>query len=156
MTPTRPRTIEVDPGGRSVPVPRGGLDDRDRMPTGLDEVARAVRLRAIDFFRRLPKTPVDSPIGPTPAPNVNGRISEALAPSVPIPAQTRRRSGQVVTGLTSCTTTIGDVRSVSFGRTEVPAGGARSPRGGQAELGAGALAPHLPAPISMPDPSGGP
>ncbi|RPK61360.1 hypothetical protein EES42_31895 [Streptomyces sp. ADI95-17] len=50
-------------------VPRDGLYDRYRMDTDLDEVARDPRVSGADFFRQLPKTRVDSRIGPTLTPN---------------------------------------------------------------------------------------
>ena len=85
MTTTMPKTVEVDLGGRTVAVPSGGLYDRYRMDTDLDEVARDPRVSGVDFFRRLPKTRVDSPIGPTLTPNFYYRISTArltmIAPS---------------------------------------------------------------------------
>ncbi|MEV6211803.1 acetoacetate decarboxylase family protein [Kitasatospora sp. NPDC051914] len=85
MPPTQQETAEVDLGGRTVTVPRGGLYDRYRMNTDLGEVARDPRVSGVDFFRRLPKTRVDSPIGPTLTPNFYYRISTArltmLAPS---------------------------------------------------------------------------
>lgn len=58
-------TVEVDLGGHRVTVPKGGLFDRYRMATDLDEIARDPRVSSVDFFRRLPKTRVDSAIGPT-------------------------------------------------------------------------------------------
>ncbi|WP_432176759.1 acetoacetate decarboxylase family protein [Streptomyces sp. Tue6028] len=70
-------TAEVDLGGRTVTVPKGGLYDRYRMNTDLDEVARDPRVSGVDFFRRLPKTKVDSPIGATLTPNFYYRISTA-------------------------------------------------------------------------------
>ncbi|MFE2581112.1 acetoacetate decarboxylase family protein [Streptomyces sp. NPDC059378] len=85
MAPTQKNTIEVDLGGRSVPVPKGGLYDRYRMNPDLDAVARDPRVSSVDFFRRLPKIKVDSPIGPTLTPNFYYTISTArltmLAPS---------------------------------------------------------------------------
>ncbi|QWF81993.1 acetoacetate decarboxylase family protein [Amycolatopsis sp. CA-230715] len=74
---TRPGTVEVDLGGRLVTVPEGGLYDRFRMDTDLDEVARDPRVSGVDFFRRLPKTEVGSPIGPTRTPNFYYRMSSA-------------------------------------------------------------------------------
>lgn len=50
-------------------VPRDGLYDRYRMDTDLDEVARDPRVSGADFFRQLPKTRVDSRIGPALTPN---------------------------------------------------------------------------------------
>ncbi|MEU5055372.1 MULTISPECIES: acetoacetate decarboxylase family protein [unclassified Streptomyces] len=85
MTSTQKDTVTVDLGGRSVPVPKGGLYDRYRMDTDLGEVARHPRVSGVDFFRKLPKTKVDSPIGPTLTPNFYYSISTArltlLAPS---------------------------------------------------------------------------
>ncbi|MFH8534200.1 acetoacetate decarboxylase family protein [Streptomyces tendae] len=69
------RTVEVDLGGRLVTVPEGGLYDRFRMDTDLDEVARDPRVSSVDFFRRMPKSRVDSRIGPTLTPNFYYRIS---------------------------------------------------------------------------------
>ncbi|MFI6818950.1 acetoacetate decarboxylase family protein [Nonomuraea sp. NPDC050328] len=78
-------TVEVKLGSRTVTVPKGGLYDRYRMDTDLDEVARDPRVSSVDFFRRLPKTRADSPIGPTLTPNFYYRASTArltmLAPS---------------------------------------------------------------------------
>ncbi|WP_228994664.1 acetoacetate decarboxylase family protein [Streptomyces sp. DH8] len=78
-------TVGVDLGGREVPVPRGGLYDRFRMAADLDEIARDPRVSSVDFFRRQPKTKVDSSIGPTLTPNFYYAISTArltmLAPS---------------------------------------------------------------------------
>ncbi|WP_406323773.1 acetoacetate decarboxylase family protein [Streptomyces sp. NBC_01637] len=83
--------VEVDLGGRTVTVPRGGLYDRYRMDTDLDEVARDPRVSGVDFFRKLPKTRVDSAIGPTLTPNFYYRVSTArvtmLAPSRAIRAR---------------------------------------------------------------------
>jgi hypothetical protein len=70
-------TVKVDLGGRTVTVPRGGLYDRYRMHTDLDEVARDPRVSSVDFFRKLPKVQVESPIGPTLTPNFYYRISTA-------------------------------------------------------------------------------
>lgn len=79
------RTVEVDLGGRLVTVPEGGLYDRFRMNTDLDEVAQDPRVSSVDFFRRMPKTRVDSRIGPTLTPNFYYRIATArltmLAPT---------------------------------------------------------------------------
>lgn len=51
--------------------------DRYRMDTDLDEVARDPRVSGVDFFRQLPRTRVDSVIGPTLTPNFYYRISTA-------------------------------------------------------------------------------
>lgn len=88
---TTPETVEVDLGGRTVTVPKGGLYDRYRMNTDLDEVARDPRVSGVEFFRPLPKTRVDSPIGATLTPNFYYRISTArltlLAPARAIRAR---------------------------------------------------------------------
>jgi hypothetical protein len=77
--------VTVDLGGHAVGVPRGGLYDRYRMNADLDEIARDPRVEGVDFFRRLAKTRVDSPVGPTYTPNFYYRMSSArltmLAPS---------------------------------------------------------------------------
>ncbi|MFQ6141902.1 acetoacetate decarboxylase family protein [Streptomyces seoulensis] len=94
MATTQKDTVEVDLGGRSVAVPKGGLYDRYRMATDLDEVARDPRVSGVDFFRELPKTKVDSAIGPTLTPNFYYRVSTArltmLAPSRAIRARLPR------------------------------------------------------------------
>ncbi|MEU3829080.1 acetoacetate decarboxylase family protein [Streptomyces sp. NPDC029080] len=77
MPSSQQQTVKVDLGGRAVTVPKGGLYDRYRMATDLDEVARDPRVSSVDFFRRLPKTKVDSPIGATLTPNFYYRISTA-------------------------------------------------------------------------------
>ncbi|MEW2514243.1 acetoacetate decarboxylase family protein [Streptomyces sp. NPDC046870] len=77
MPLSQQETVEVDLGGRTVAVPKGGLYDRYRMDTDLDEVARDPRVSGVDFFRRLPKTKVDSPIGTTLTPNFYYRVSTA-------------------------------------------------------------------------------
>ncbi|NEC42471.1 acetoacetate decarboxylase family protein [Streptomyces sp. SID8016] len=87
-------TVKVDLGGREVLVPEGGLYDRFRMAPDLDEIARDPRVSGVDFFRRQPKTRVDSPIGPTLTPNFYYTISTArltmLAPSRAIRARLPR------------------------------------------------------------------
>src|ERR1700747_3362554 len=75
-SPTHQDTVE-ELGGHVVTVPKGGLYDRFRMDTDLDEVARDPRVSTVDFFRRLHKTKVDSLIGPTLTPNFYYRISTA-------------------------------------------------------------------------------
>ena len=47
------------------------------MDTDLDEVARDPRVSSVEFFRGLPKTKVESPIGPTLTPNFYYRMSSA-------------------------------------------------------------------------------
>ncbi len=73
----RRETVAVDLGDRTVRVPKGGLYDRYRMDTDLDEVARDPRVSGVDIFRQLPRTRVDSVIGPTLTPNFYYRISTA-------------------------------------------------------------------------------
>ncbi|MFD5177819.1 acetoacetate decarboxylase family protein [Nocardia sp. NPDC058379] len=77
MSATRQDTVEVDLGGRVVTVPEGGLYDRYRMQTDLDEVARDPRVSGVDYFRRLPKNRVDSRIGETYTPNFYYRMASA-------------------------------------------------------------------------------
>jgi hypothetical protein len=88
MTSTDQATVEVNLAGHMVSVPKGGLYDRYRMNADLDEIARDPRVSSVDFFRTLPKTKVESPIGPTLTPNFYYRISTArltmLAPSAAI------------------------------------------------------------------------
>ncbi|GEE02818.1 acetoacetate decarboxylase [Gordonia spumicola] len=78
-------TVDVQLGERTIAVPAGGLFDRFRMQTDLDEVARDPRVASVDFFRNLRKTRVDSPIGPTHTPNFYYAMSSArltmLAPT---------------------------------------------------------------------------
>ena len=62
-------TVEVELGGRMIAVPKGGLYDRYRMDTDLGVVAGDPRVRGVDFFRALPKTQVQTAIGPTRTPN---------------------------------------------------------------------------------------
>lgn len=77
MSLTQPDRVNVNLGGHAVTVPKGGLYDRFRMDSDLDEVARDPRVHSVDFFRRLSKSRVDSPIGPTLTPNFYYRISTA-------------------------------------------------------------------------------
>ncbi|TQM33494.1 acetoacetate decarboxylase family protein [Nocardia bhagyanarayanae] len=77
MSSTYQETVVVDLGGHVVTVPKGGLYDRHRMNTDLDEVASDPRVSGVEFFRRMPKTKVDSRIGPTLTPNFYYRISTA-------------------------------------------------------------------------------
>lgn len=74
---THQDTVEVDLGGHLVHVPKGGLYDRYRMDTDLDEVARDPRVGSVDFFRKMTKTRVESRIGPTLTPNFYYRVSTA-------------------------------------------------------------------------------
>ncbi len=77
--------VEIELGGRKVSVPKGGLYDRYRMDTDLDAVAADPRVPGVDFFRTLPKTQVQSAIGPTRTPNFYYSMSKAqltyLAPT---------------------------------------------------------------------------
>ncbi|MFD6389065.1 acetoacetate decarboxylase family protein [Nocardia sp. NPDC060259] len=77
MSTTHQSTVEVDLGGHLVTVPKGGLYDRFRMNTDVDEISRDPRVSGVDFFRTLPKTKVDSPIGETYTPNFYYRMSSA-------------------------------------------------------------------------------
>lgn len=85
MPPASPSTVEVQLGRHTVAVPKGGLYDRYRMNTDLDEVARDPSVPDVSFFRQLPKTAVETPIGPTLTPNFYYRVSTArltmLAPT---------------------------------------------------------------------------
>ncbi|OXM42372.1 acetoacetate decarboxylase family protein [Amycolatopsis alba] len=83
-------STRVDLGGHPVDVPKGGLYDRYRMDTDLDTVAADPRVSGVDFFRRLPKTRVDSPIGSTLTPNFYYRISTARL-TLPAPSRAIRR-----------------------------------------------------------------
>ena len=74
---THQDTVEVALGGHRVTVPKGGLYDRYRMDTDLDQVARDPRVSSVNFFRGLTKTKVESRIGPTLTPNFYYRISTA-------------------------------------------------------------------------------
>lgn len=79
------QTVTVELGDRSIEVPKDGLYDRFHMNTDLEEVAADPRVSSVDFFRQLPKSHVDSRIGPTWTPNFYYRISTArltmMAPS---------------------------------------------------------------------------
>ncbi|BBZ25845.1 acetoacetate decarboxylase [Mycolicibacterium madagascariense] len=98
-------TVEVDLGGRAVAVPKGGLYDRYRMDTDLATVAADPRVRGVDFFRALPKTQVQSAIGPTRTPNFYYAMSKAqLTYLAPIAALRSRLPGgldplQIVPGV---------------------------------------------------------
>lgn len=70
-------TVDIELGGQTVSVPKGGLFDRYRMNTDLDRVAADPRVPGVDFFRSLPKTAVESAIGPTLTPNFYYRMSKA-------------------------------------------------------------------------------
>ncbi|MFE2009791.1 acetoacetate decarboxylase family protein [Streptomyces sp. NPDC059491] len=88
--PTTPQgTVEADLGGRTVTVPKGGLYDRYRMDPDLDTIARDPRVSGVEFFRQLPKTRVDSPIGPTLTPNFYYALSTARL-TMPAPSRAIR------------------------------------------------------------------
>ncbi|TXS44297.1 acetoacetate decarboxylase family protein [Streptomyces sp. t39] len=91
MSSTQKDYVKVDLGGREVAVPKDGLYDRYRMNPDLDEIARDPRVSGVDFFRRLPKIKVDSPIGSTLTPNFYYTMSTArltmVAPSRAIRAR---------------------------------------------------------------------
>ncbi|MEU3610391.1 acetoacetate decarboxylase family protein [Streptomyces sp. NPDC035033] len=70
-------TVEVTLGERMVRVPAGGLFDRYRMQTDLDEVAKDPRVAGVEFFRNQPKVEVQSNIGPTFTPNFYYAMSNA-------------------------------------------------------------------------------
>ncbi len=74
---TNVETVEVTLGQRTVSVPEGGLYDRYRMQTDLEDVARDPRVQGVDWFRDQPKTEVQSLIGPTFTPNFYYAISTA-------------------------------------------------------------------------------
>lgn len=84
-------TVPVELGGRTVMVPKGGLYDRYRMVTDLDEIAKDPRVRGVDFFRSLPKTQVQSAIGPTWTPNFYYAMSKAQITYVAPTAALRSR-----------------------------------------------------------------
>ncbi|SDQ87351.1 Acetoacetate decarboxylase (ADC) [Tsukamurella pulmonis] len=92
-------TVDVDLGGRTVPVPRDGLYDRFRMDTPLEEVAADPHVPGVDFFRTLPKTRVDSPIGATRTPNFYYAMSSARLTMLAPTAAIRRRLPQELTPL---------------------------------------------------------
>jgi len=62
-------TTFVELAGREIPVPADRLYARYRMATDLDAVAADPRVPGTEFFRSLPKTRVESRIGPTLTPN---------------------------------------------------------------------------------------
>ncbi|MFF9627367.1 acetoacetate decarboxylase family protein [Streptomyces griseosporeus] len=87
----REDTVEVTLGTRTVRVPAGGLFDRYRMQTDLDEVAKDPRVAGVDFFRSQPKVEVQSKIGLTFTPNFYYAMSNAqLAMIAPTRAIRRR------------------------------------------------------------------
>lgn len=92
MTSSTTDTVEVDLGGHTVPVPKGGLFDRYRMDIPLDVVAEDPRVSTVEFFRTLPKTEVESAIGPTRTPNFYYAMSKA---SITMLAPTRALRGRL-------------------------------------------------------------
>jgi hypothetical protein len=91
VSQTVEKTVEVELGGRTVAVPAGGLFDRYRMDVPLDEVAADPRVSSVDFFRVLPKTQVQSPIGATRTPNFYYAMSSARLTMVAPSSAIRRR-----------------------------------------------------------------
>ncbi len=85
MSIDRDTSTTVTLGNRTVSVPAGGLFDRYRMQTDLDDVARDPRVGGVEFFRDQPKVEVQSAIGPTFTPNFYYAMSSArltmLAPT---------------------------------------------------------------------------
>ncbi|MEU1208530.1 acetoacetate decarboxylase family protein [Nocardia sp. NPDC005825] len=77
MPSARTDTVEVSLGDHTIEIPKGGLYDRYRMRTDLDDVARDPRIATVDFFRTMPKTEVDSRIGTTLTPNFYYSVSTA-------------------------------------------------------------------------------
>lgn len=67
--------IEVEFGGHTVKVPKGGYYDRYRSNPDLDEVAQDPAVGNIDWFRRIPKVEVESRVGRIWAPNFYYRAS---------------------------------------------------------------------------------
>ncbi|MEU6559520.1 acetoacetate decarboxylase family protein [Nocardia nova] len=117
MTSTGQDTVEVTLGDHTIAVPAGGLYDRYRMKTDLDEIARDPRVSNIDFFRDTPKTEVDSPIGKTLTPNFYYRISTARLVML---ARTRNIRARLPRELTPLEIAPGlGVASVMFFRYEV-------------------------------------
>ncbi|RPA12360.1 acetoacetate decarboxylase family protein [Gordonia sp. OPL2] len=92
-------TVDVDLGGRTVAVPAGGMFDRHRMQTDLDDVAGDPRVGTVDFFRHLRKSRVDSPIGSTMTPNFYYAMSSARLTFVARSAAIRRRIPPALTPL---------------------------------------------------------
>jgi hypothetical protein len=84
-------TVSVSLGTRTVEVPKGGLYDRYRMQPDLDAIAEDPRVSNVDFFRTLPKTRVDSPIGETWTPNFYYRNSTARVAFLAKSSAARRR-----------------------------------------------------------------
>ncbi|MGN7862328.1 acetoacetate decarboxylase family protein [Microbacterium sp. 22303] len=69
MDRTQSDAVPVELGDRTIEVPADGLYARYRMNTDLDAVAKDPRVSGVDFFRPLPKTRVESRVGPTWTPN---------------------------------------------------------------------------------------
>lgn len=67
--------VEVEFGGHTVKVPKGGYYDRYRSNPNLDEVAQDPAVGNIDWFRRIPKVQVDSRVGRVWSPNFYYRAS---------------------------------------------------------------------------------
>ncbi|MGW1202620.1 acetoacetate decarboxylase family protein [Streptomyces cyaneofuscatus] len=84
-------TVEVTLGERTVGIPAGGLFDRYRMQTDLDEVAKDPRVAGVEFFRSQPKVQVQSNIGPTFTPNFYYAMSNARLTMIAPTRAIRRR-----------------------------------------------------------------
>jgi hypothetical protein len=92
--------VDVEFGGQTVRVPKGGYYDRFRSNPDLDVVARDPAAGNIDFFRRIPKQQVASRVGPVWAPNFYYRSSsvqllmtapvDRLAAALPAPLEPLR------------------------------------------------------------------
>lgn len=91
--------VDVELGDRTVTVPAGGMFDRYRMTAPLDAIAADPRVPSVDFFRTLPKTRVDSPIGSTHTPNFYYAMSSARLTMIAPSAAIRRRIPRALTPL---------------------------------------------------------
>ena len=152
--PNATETVPVTLGTHTIDVPKGGYYDRFRMNPDLDEVARDPRVGTVEFFRRLPKIKVDSPIGPTHTPNFYYRASTArltfLAPSSAIRSRLPRELAPLEVapgvGLAFAMFFRYDVCDIDF-YTEAAVGAAVRParhgRLGVADLAAGLSDNHL-------------
>ncbi len=69
--------VDVKLGNRMLQIPKNGIYDRFRMNTDLTEIEKLKEVTSVDFFRKLPKTEVDSPIGKTLTPNYYYRLHSA-------------------------------------------------------------------------------
>ncbi len=103
--------VDVEFGGQTVQVPKGGYYDRFRSNPDLDAVARDPAAGNIDFFQRIPKQKISSRVGPVWAPNFYYRSSsvqllmtapiDRLAAALPTPLEPLRPlPGQGLVALT--------------------------------------------------------